>query len=294
MRGKLIKAIAGFFYISSEDGKVYACKAKGIFRKDKVTPLVGDDVEFEIIDPDSKEGNLVRILPRRNELIRPAVANVDQALVVFAAAKPDPNLNLLDRFLVMMQKQDIHTVICFNKSDIVSDDELYKLCSAYQKCGHEIIPASVREQDNIDRIREVLRGRTTVLAGPSGVGKSSLMNLLAPDAGMETGELSAKIDRGKQTTRHTELIRLEKDTYLFDTPGFTSLYITDMDKDMLKSFFVEFDDYSDKCRFISCNHLSEPDCAVKKALQAGEISSVRYDNYVLLYNELEKQARRKY
>ncbi len=294
MQGKIIKGISGFYYVDCGDEGLYTCKAKGAFRNEGVMPLVGDNVVIDVTDPSKKEGNITLIEERKNSLIRPASANIDQALVVFAAAKPDPNFNLLDRFLVMMQKQQIHTVVCFNKTDIVGDDDVARLEKAYELCGHEVLFVSVREQVGIDRIRQVLAGKTTVLAGPSGVGKSSLMNLLAPEANMETGELSKKIERGKQTTRHTELIKIAQGTYLCDTPGFTSLYVTDIDKDELRDYFVEFNAYRDNCRFDTCRHIREPGCAVKEALEEGRISRIRYDNYCLMFEELEKQEKRKY
>lgn len=285
MQGKIIKGIAGFYYVDTHQG-VFTCKAKGKFRSDNFKPLIGDDALIEIISEEKLEGNISRILPRKNELIRPATANVDQALVVFAAAKPEPNFNLLDRFLVMMQKQQIETIICFNKSDIVTDKELKLLEETYRKCGHRLIFISVLEQEGIDTVRSLLKGKTTVFAGPSGVGKSSLTNLLAPDANMETGELSVKIDRGKQTTRHTQLIRMDEDTYICDTPGFSSLFVADMSKEELRDFFVEFQSYGQECRFLSCSHINEPDCRVKSAVSEGLISRIRYDNYVLMYEEL--------
>ena len=294
MQGKIIKGIAGFYYVDDRAGTVYTCKAKGTFRKEGISPLVGDNVTFEITDADKREGNITDILERENSLIRPSCANVDQALVIFAAAKPDPNFNLLDRFLIMMQKQHIHTVICFNKIDIVRDSEIEQLRATYELCGHEVLFMSVREQEGIETVRSVLKGHTTVLAGPSGVGKSSFMNLMAPDANMETGELSKKIERGRQTTRHTELIRIGEDTYLCDTPGFTSLYVTDIGKDELRDYFVEFDSYRSGCRFDTCRHINEPDCAVKAALDKGLISRIRYSNYCMMFDELEKQEKRKY
>ncbi|MBQ3913551.1 MAG: ribosome small subunit-dependent GTPase A [Lachnospiraceae bacterium] len=294
MQGKIIKGISGFYYVDTGADGLYTCRAKGVFRNEKITPLVGDNVVIEITSEEKKEGNVIDILERSNSLIRPAAANVDQALVVFAAAKPDPNFNLLDRFLVMMQKQGIHTVVCFNKTDIVGDADIERLKTAYELCGHELLFISVRDEVGIDAIRHVLQGKTTVLAGPSGVGKSSLMNLLAPGANMVTGELSKKIDRGKQTTRHTELIRIAEGTYLCDTPGFTSLYVTDIEKDELRDYFVEFNAYRDSCRFDTCRHIKEPGCAVKAALEAGNISRIRYENYCMMFEELEKQERRKY
>ncbi|MCR5684649.1 MAG: ribosome small subunit-dependent GTPase A [Lachnospiraceae bacterium] len=288
MEGKIVKSLSGFYYVDSGDS-VYACRAKGIFRLKDISPLVGDNVVFDVTDEQDKEGNITSVKERKNSMFRPQAANVDQALVVFAAAKPDPNLNLLDRFLIMMQKQNIHTIICFNKIDIAADEGLKLLKETYELCGHEVVFASVRENEGINRIRELLDGKTTVLAGPSGVGKSSMMNLLAPLAGMETGELSKRIERGKQTTRHTELVKLWEHTYLTDTPGFTSLYIKDIAKEELRCYFYEFNDYSTECRFDSCMHINEPDCGVKNAVSAQLISRVRYENYRSMYAELEKQ-----
>ena len=177
MQGKIIKGIAGFYYVQTED-KLYECKAKGIFRNKKMKPLVGDNVEIDILDETEQEGNITKIYERHNELIRPAVSNVDQALIIFAAKNPKPNYNLLDRFLMMMEKQDVPVIVCFNKVDLAKEKELKLLEKVYENCGHIVRFISVKEEEGIDEIRELIHGKTTVLAGPSGVGKSSLMNLL--------------------------------------------------------------------------------------------------------------------
>ena len=291
MRGKIIKGIGGFYYVDTEESGVYACRARGIFRKEKKKPLVGDDVEISVLDETDREGSLDAIFPRRNELIRPASANIDQALVIFAADYPKPNFNLLDRFLISMQQQDIPVIICFNKSELVSDETLAEYCSIYEQSGCRLSTMSIYEQRGLEEVRSLLIGRTTCIAGPSGVGKSSLTNYLHPQQTAQVGELSKKIGRGKQTTRHTELFRIERDSYFLDTPGFTSLYVTGLSPEDVRWYYAEFEQYRDRCRFQGCMHLSEPDCAVKAALSEGKIHRERYENYRLITEEI-KQSRR--
>ena len=299
MQGKIIKGIAGFYYIETHDARIYECKAKGIFRKDNVKPLVGDNVMIDIIDEENKKGNITEILPRKNRLLRPPVANVDQAVILFAIVKPDPNYNLLDRFLIMMRQQNLPVRICFNKQDIATQEEQQELYNAYEKCGYKVLFISVKEEKGLDELKELLRGKTTTLAGPSGVGKSSLLNKLVPDALMQTGELSRKIDRGKNTTRHSELFYVselsqgDEETYLFDTPGFTSLNLNDVTTDNLMQYYPEFEEFEPECRFGGCSHIAEPDCGVKNALSEGKISAVRYENYKIIYEDL-KNARPDY
>lgn len=292
MKGKIIKGIAGFYYVHTpEENSIYECKAKGIFRNQNIKPLVGDDVEIDTENQPESKGTIVKILPRYNELIRPAVANVNQAMVIFAAAEPNPNLNLLDRFLIMMRKQKLETIVCFNKMDIVDDNEISLLKEVYKKCGYEVIFSSMIHKDGIAAIYELLKGKTTVLAGPSGVGKSTFINIIQPDANMETGVISEKIKRGKHTTRHSELIYIEENTYVMDTPGFSSLYIDEIEKEELKDYFIEFHEYDDQCRFNGCSHMNEPGCAVKDALKENKISRIRYDNYIHLYMELKEHKK---
>lgn len=293
MRGRILKGIAGFYYVETKDLKVYECKAKGIFRRSGIKPIVGDNVEIEIIDEDNRQGNLTDILPRKNCLYRPPVANVDQAVILFAIVKPDPNYNLLDRFLITMRQQDLPVIICFNKQDIATEEEQKELHDAYEKCGYKVLFVSVKEDRGLDELKKLLKGKTSTLAGPSGVGKSSLLNRLVPDADMQIGELSRKIDRGKNTTRHSELFFVKdlsedgQDTFIIDTPGFTSLEIRNVSADELMGYYPEFEEHEPFCRFGGCSHIAEPDCGVKAALEAGELSKVRYDNYRIIYKDLK-------
>ncbi|MGN0373117.1 MAG: ribosome small subunit-dependent GTPase A [Enterocloster sp.] len=291
MTGKIIKGIAGFYYVNDGSSRVYECKAKGVFRNRKIKPLVGDDVEFTVLDEDGAEGSIDVILPRRNALIRPAVANVDQALVVFALTHPDPNLNLLDRFLVMMELQEVPVIICFNKTELGDEAMKEKYRLTYEKAGYRVMFISTYEDTGVTEVKELLRGKTTVLAGPSGVGKSSLTNCIQPGAAMETGDISRKIERGKHTTRHSELFLVEENTYMMDTPGFSSMFTPEMEAGDLKDYFPEFAPHEEECRFLGCVHVGEKVCGVKAALERGEISRSRYDNYRLIYEELKNKRR---
>lgn len=291
MQGKIVKGIAGFYYVHVAESGIYECKAKGAFRNQKVKPLVGDNVRLEVLDEEQKKGNIEEILPRKNELIRPAVANIDQALVIFAAAKPKPNFNLLDRFLILMQYQKVPAVVCFNKQDMVDAEALQLLKNTYESAGYQVIFTSAAKEEGIQAVRDLLKGKTTTVAGPSGVGKSSLINLLSPEAEMETGDISRKIERGKHTTRHSELFALDENTFICDTPGFSSIYLPEMEKEELGIYFPEIAEYEPFCRFQGCAHIHEPGCGVKEALEEKKISPIRYDNYKLLYEELKDKRR---
>lgn len=291
MKGKIIKGIAGFYYVYVEEHGLYECKAKGIFRKQNIKPLVGDNVIIEELDEENKKGNIVDVLSRHSTLIRPNVANVDQAIIIFAATEPDPNFNLLDRFLVMMLQQDVDTIICLNKKDLVDKEELAKLIRDYTKSNYKIITTSTITNEGIDQLEELLDNKTTVLAGPSGAGKSSIINIIAPEANMEVGDISRKLKRGKHTTRHSEIFRVKHNTYIIDTPGFSSLEIKDIEKVELQNYFLEFRDYNNKCKFVGCLHLSEPSCAVKEAVADDNISKTRYESYKSLLEHIDSQKK---
>ncbi len=289
MTGKIIKGISGFYYVYVEGAGLYECKAKGAFRKQKIKPLVGDNVEIAVIDEANKLGNVEKILPRKNELIRPAVSNIDMALVIFASAKPDPNFNLLDRFLCMMEYQKVPVTICFNKIDLVDQEKLKEYSGIYEPAGYNVIFTCTKTKEGLGSIRSLLEGKTTTVAGPSGVGKSSIINCLQSDITMETGTISEKIERGKHTTRHSEIIPVSHDTYIMDTPGFSSMDVPGVEKEDLWTCYPEFVRHEPYCRFIGCSHINEPDCGVKTAVEDGEISPVRYENYKLLYEELKNR-----
>lgn len=293
MNGIIIKGIAGFYYVDAVESGIYECKAKGLFRKEKIKPLVGDNVEIEISDEAKKEATIVKINKRKNELFRPAVANVDQMMIVMALAKPDPNFGVLDRLLVQAELSDIPAIICFNKEDL-ADDEMLNSCKIYQQAGYRVIITSTKDGFNAEAVKTELKDKTTVLAGPSGVGKSSITNILAPGINMETGNISEKLKRGKHTTRHSQLIVIEENTYICDTPGFTSFSPETIDKEALRYYFSEFREYEGRCKYNGCVHVHEPSCAVKEAVEEGHISKIRYESYIQLYEEIKGNERSKY
>lgn len=291
MQGKIIKGIAGSYFVHCEDQEVYECKAKGVFRKNKEKPLVGDNVEIEILSKEEHTGTVARIKKRKNQLIRPAVANVDRAMVIFAAASPNPSLPLLDRFLWMMEREGVETGIVFNKVDLLTDKEREKIESIYASTGYPLMFTSTKTGEGLDRVQEFLKNKTTTVAGPSGVGKSSIINACQNSVTMETGTLSRKLERGKHTTRHSELIFVEEDTYIVDTPGFSSLFVMEEEKELVKDYFREFGQYVGKCRFPDCMHMEEPDCAVKQAVAEGKIHKSRYESYRNLFEEVKNKRK---
>ena len=288
--GVLIRAYGGFYYVKKGE-EVWECSLRGKFRLGKSTPaLVGDRVRVTPVR--EKIGRIDEVLPRRTELFRPAVANVDQAVIVFALENPEPNLTLLDRFLVLAEDADISPVICLNKADLLSNRREHEWLRLYRKIGYPTVMTSTKRQDGIEELKQILIGKTSVFAGPSGVGKSSLLNKVQPDLELKTGEISHKLKRGKHTTRHAELLPIREGGFVVDTPGFSSLDLPQMEKGELSYHFLEFNSFSSDCKFNSCLHHHEPHCAVKSAVEKGYIDQDRYQNYLLFLDELMHQERR--
>ncbi|MGL5820328.1 MAG: ribosome small subunit-dependent GTPase A [Sarcina sp.] len=281
MEGRIIKGIGGFYYIKTKDD-IIECKARGKFRHKSMKPMVGDLVDINV---ENGKGVIEDIHDRSSELIRPTVSNVTRAFVVFALKNPDIQFDLLNRFLVLCEYNDIEAIICLNKEDLCSEEEKESIKEAIQAIGYEVLFINAKDQKGLNVLKEKMQGHITVLCGPSGAGKSTLLNALVERDHMETGAVSQKIGRGKHTTRHSELIEIE-DGYLVDTPGFSSVDISFMDKEQLKYCFPEFEKYQNECKFRGCNHYKEPRCSVKENVEKQNIDKLRYDFYIKRLEEI--------
>ncbi|MCJ2145575.1 ribosome small subunit-dependent GTPase A [Bacillus sp. B19-2] len=290
--GKIIKALSGFYYVLDGD-QIIQCRGRGVFRKNKVTPLVGDDVVYQA--ENDKEGYILEIKDRFNELVRPPISNVDQAVLVFSAKKPTFSTSLLDRFLVLVEAGDIRPIICITKMDLVDDDALkeriQQYAEDYRNIGYSVYLTSMKNGSGIDDIVSHFQDKITVFAGQSGVGKSSLLNAISPDLELKTAGISAHLGRGKHTTRHVELIDINGGL-VADTPGFSSLEFAGIEAEDLGSAFLEIGEKSAECKFRGCLHMKEPNCAVKRAVENGEITQYRYDHYVEFLTEIKDRKPR--
>ena len=284
--GIIIKGIGGFYYVKADE-KLYECKARGIFRKNAVIPLPGDKVVISVNDEEEKLGNLDEILPRSSELVRPAVANINQIVIVISIKSPQPDIILLDKLLITAELKELKAVVCINKIDLDIENEAKRICDSYSKAGFEVYITSSNLKQGFEEIRGIFKDRITVFAGQSGVGKSTILNTITDSLAMETGEVSKRLDRGKHTTRHAELIELKSGGYIVDTPGFSSFELDEIAFDKLENYYPEFNAYINKCRFTWCSHIKEPDCVVKEALEKGDIDRGRYERYIQFYTELK-------
>lgn len=289
--GKIVKALSGFYYVLSE-GSVTQCRGRGNFRINKITPLVGDYVEFQA--ENKTDGYILKVYDRKNELVRPPIANVDQAILVFSASEPDFSPALLDRFLVLVESKEIEPLICVTKMDLLTSGQTNKIeryVKDYRSFGYEVLTTSSKTEHGVDELTPYLRDKISVFAGQSGVGKSSLLNALKPELELKTAMISSHLGRGKHTTRHVELIDIE-DGLVADTPGFSSLEFSELEIEELPQCFPEMVEVSEDCKFRGCLHINEPKCAVKAAVEAGEIPTYRYDHYLTFHKEIKDRKPR--
>lgn len=289
-KGIIYKLQKELYFVLSEE-KRYKAKARGVFRDKNIKPLVGDHVEVTILNDD--EAIIDKVLKRKSELIRPPVANIDQIILVLTLKSPNLNYTLVDKYLIMMEHFGLKVSIVFNKIDLIDDREISILKKEYEKTSYNLIFTSTVNNVGIDELKKQIKGRISALAGPSGVGKSSLINMITDDdTNLQTGMISLKTKRGKHTTRHTELFEIFEDSFILDTPGFSSLDLSFIDdENEIRNFYPEFRKYQKSCRFQNCQHIKEPDCAVKKALEEKKISQKRYDNYLIIREEIKKNRR---
>ncbi|WP_414056090.1 ribosome small subunit-dependent GTPase A [Macrococcus equi] len=285
IKGQIIKALSGFYYVKDDKNEIYQCRARGNFRKKGITPYVGDFVTFQI--ENETDGYILDILDRKNVMVRPPVVNVGRVIVVMSAKEPDFSLNLVDKFITIIESYDIEPVLLVTKKDLLTDDEIAyieKCLAYYESIGYKVLFVSNKDSHNFTSLIQGI----TVLAGQSGVGKSSFINALIPDANLNTGIISNALNRGKHTTRHVELIPLQEG-YIADTPGFSSLDLDNIDRNTLKYCFIEFAQRAGECKFRECLHINEPKCAIKDAVDAGDILESRYQHYQQMLEEIENR-----
>lgn len=288
--GIILKGVGGFYEVLDDGGDaLYTCRVRGIHRKEGgITPLIGDRVTFEIIDEKKKEGRIDRILERRNYFVRPPVANIDQLAIVISVVSPSPDFMLVDKLLITCVSKDVKPLIIINKADLDTDNEIEIIKNAYKNTGFPILVLSKLFPNRYENLHKYLAGNITAFAGQSGVGKSTILNAVLKNWVMETGEVSERIQRGKHTTRHVQLFRLNDGGYILDTPGFSSFFVEEVEHQHLQNYYPEFNSKTGECRFKGCSHTGEPDCAVRELYNDGKIDEGRYNRYIELYKELKK------
>lgn len=293
MKGTIVKAISSFYYVEIED-RIYECRARGAFKHKNIEFAVGDKVDISITDEEKSKGIIEEAFKRINFMLRPPIANVTQAILVFSIKSPDPNLSLIDRFLVTAQSQSVEIVICLNKVDLDTEKMAQQIEANYSKSGIPVVSVCAQTGYNVESLKKYLKGNITIVAGPSGAGKSTLINKLVENIKLKTGEVSAKIGRGRHTTRYTELLKIDEDSFIADSPGFSSINLENVDERELNEYFTEFHQYDVDCKFGNkCIHENEPGCKVKEAVEKGFISRRRYESYIQLLNEVREQNKRR-
>lgn len=286
MKGLIVKGIGGFYYVTAQSGNTYRCRARGLFKKDGITPMVGDSVEIELLEED--EGVVEKIYPRKNLFIRPAVSNIEQMVIVVSVSEPEPNFSVIDKFTVMSERAETEVLLIINKIDLAKPGDLEKIEEIYGNV-YETLEVSALTGEGIEQLESHLAGKVSAFAGSSGVGKSTLINALAKRNISPTGSLSDKSGRGKHTTRHVEIFTMDFGGKIFDTPGFTSFEVLEGSEDDLQYYYPEMKDFLGECKYSDCKHIKEPDCAVRRAVEAGEISAGRYESYVAQFEELREK-----
>lgn len=285
--GRIIKSVGGFYEVKSQE-MIYECKARGLFRNENIKPLVGDFVK--ILVSESNKGTIMEIETRKNQLIRPPVANIDQCIIVSSYKNPKINFLVLDKLIIAAEYKEIDVVLCFSKEDLVSSDEINQVTHYYEASGYPMVSYSIQKEKGLEKLNALMKGKVNVLAGPSGVGKSTLINGLKKELALEVGEISQKNKRGKHTTRHVELCEIDETTYVFDTPGFTAYELEGIEKQELSLMYPEFIEPRESCQYRDCTHINEQHCGVKKKMAEGHINPKRYENYVKLYEVIDKNS----
>ena len=286
IEGIITKGVGGNYYVDIGN-KIIECRARGLFRLKNIKPLVGDIVLIRITEEDENSGYIEEINDRTNEIKRPTVANAQQLLIIFAVKNPEPSFLLLDKLLIAAEVNNLKPVICFNKADLADEEQKENILNILKNTGYKIIFTSKYNEDSLIELKNILKDKLNVFSGPSGVGKSSIMNAVQPDFILKTGEISEKLKRGKHTTRHAEIYKLSFGGYAVDTPGFSSFELEGIDEYDLKNYYPEIVKYDEGCKFLDCLHNKEPNCAIKEAVSNNLISQARYNNYIKLLEQIK-------
>lgn len=287
IEGIITKGVGGNYYVDI-GSKIIECRARGLFRLKNIKPLVGDKVLIRITEEDEDMGYIEEIKERTSEIKRPPVANAQQLVIIFSVKNPEPSFILLDKLLIAAKSNNLNPVICINKSDLANEEEKENILNIFKNTGYKIIFTSKYDEDSLQNLKDILKDRLNVFSGPSGVGKSSLMNAIEPGFYLETGEISDKLKRGRHTTRHAEIFKLGFGGYAVDTPGFSSFELEGIDEYSLKSYYPEIVKYDDGCKFLDCLHYKEPGCMIKEAVNSDLIGRVRYNNYIKLLEQIKE------